>query len=673
MTDNFSALSGVIALGGQNLSILETEQTTFTGFIQDGGIGGGVGGSLTILSGTGALTLAGINTYTGLTTINSGGTLIMESDTSGMKGNFVDNGTLTFDQPADSSVNSMILGTGVINKTSTNKLNFTGGGSFSGTTNVNQGNLAVNALFPAMNVNVAAGAILSGSGRMNNVDVFGIIAPGNSIGTQQVNNLILNSGSTYQVEILADGVSDESGAVIAGQSDLIIANTATIAQGTTLEVIPLGVVFVDSEVYTILESPQISGTFTTVTQPLTKFHVDVLYNPTNIQLVLEAIPFANLLPSNATNNAFSTADYLDLLDNPTDVQSGSDLAYVYTVLAYATPAELAQGLNTINPATYSNFAVAQQNALLEFRYLIADRLDPYRISLACGCECPCSREFGFWLTPMGSFSRQCSNICEPLGYQAYTAGVGGGVDFFALPSLYLGVAGGYLDNYVSNLSSTPAGGHASRASIGTGYASLYGSWMEPCFYVDAAATVGFGNYRTSRSIFLRSDYATINRTATGHYHGVGYDLYLSAGNVTRYGNCNLNISGALDWVSVNQGSFTEYDAESLNLVMRRRTDNLLRSQLGVSLSYDCPWVIPQIGCAVAYDKRFGDGKYKTKFTGEPGTMVVRGLHPSQWLALPEVKLTTCFNCGPSISLVYEGEYSGQYSTSDFSLNLSMEF
>jgi uncharacterized protein with beta-barrel porin domain len=67
---NYFLGSKMLTVGGNNLS------TTVSGVISDGGLSGGVGGALTKV-GTGTLTLSGINTYTGATTVN-GGMLIVD-------------------------------------------------------------------------------------------------------------------------------------------------------------------------------------------------------------------------------------------------------------------------------------------------------------------------------------------------------------------------------------------------------------------------------------------------------------------------------------------------------------------------------------------------------------------------------------------------------------------
>ena len=61
-----------VFLGANNLTVgTNNLGTTFSGLIQDGGSGGGTGGSLT-KAGSGKLTLTKSNTYTGDTTIKKG-------------------------------------------------------------------------------------------------------------------------------------------------------------------------------------------------------------------------------------------------------------------------------------------------------------------------------------------------------------------------------------------------------------------------------------------------------------------------------------------------------------------------------------------------------------------------------------------------------------------------
>ena len=66
---NFFLGSKTITVGGNNLS------TTVSGVIQNGGFGGGAGGGL-IKTGAGIMTLSGVNTYTGSTTVNAGALIV---------------------------------------------------------------------------------------------------------------------------------------------------------------------------------------------------------------------------------------------------------------------------------------------------------------------------------------------------------------------------------------------------------------------------------------------------------------------------------------------------------------------------------------------------------------------------------------------------------------------
>ncbi|MBO1326509.1 filamentous hemagglutinin N-terminal domain-containing protein [Acetobacter sp. TBRC 12305] len=90
---------GIVALGSNNLTLTQasggtddvSDGSAFIGNITDGGIAGGVGGSLTVQSG--GLMLFGDNSYTGPTIIDNGATLALIDGSIASSSSVVDNGT----------------------------------------------------------------------------------------------------------------------------------------------------------------------------------------------------------------------------------------------------------------------------------------------------------------------------------------------------------------------------------------------------------------------------------------------------------------------------------------------------------------------------------------------------------------------------------------------------
>lgn len=120
------------------------------GIIQNGAISGG--GNV-VMSGSGALTLGGANSYTGGTTI-SDGRIIATAAT--LPGDVVNNATLEFAQGTDDTFAGDISGTGGLFKTGAGRLLLTGTNTYAGLTFITEGTLAVDADSLAGNVSNSA-------------------------------------------------------------------------------------------------------------------------------------------------------------------------------------------------------------------------------------------------------------------------------------------------------------------------------------------------------------------------------------------------------------------------------------------------------------------------------------------------------------------------------------
>jgi outer membrane autotransporter protein len=150
--------------------------------------------------------------------------------------------------------------------------------TFTGQANVTGGRLAVNAALANAQMNVSGTGILGGTGTVGNTfaNAGGTIAPGNSIGTLNVNgNVSFAAGSFYQVETNPAGQSDK----------LLVSGTATI-NGGTVQVIGGTGTYNPATSYSILTAGTVTGSFTNVTSDLVYQDASLSYSANDVTLTL---------------------------------------------------------------------------------------------------------------------------------------------------------------------------------------------------------------------------------------------------------------------------------------------------------------------------------------------------------------------------------------------------
>lgn len=133
-------------------------------------------GSLT-QSGAGTLTLGGINSYTGTTTVDAGCTLVIggagQLGAGSYNGAITNHGTLDFNTTADQSLYGVISGTGVLTQSGSGTLTLASGvHNYTGNTNVVGGILTLTGSSQINNskvITIATGATLNLSGNNNGI------------------------------------------------------------------------------------------------------------------------------------------------------------------------------------------------------------------------------------------------------------------------------------------------------------------------------------------------------------------------------------------------------------------------------------------------------------------------------------------------------------------------
>ena len=407
----------------------------------------GAGTYAGIMSGSGGLTvqgggtviLTGNNSYSGGTTVSGGSTL--QGNSTSLQGNILNNASVVFNQTGTGTYAGVMSGSGGMTLQGGGFLNLTGANTYSGPTTVNASTLSVNGSI-ASAVTLVNGGILSGNGLIGAiVSNGGVVAPGNSIGTLNINGNFTQNGGTYVVEANA-----------AGQSDRVnVAGTATI-NGANVQVLAQPGTYARNTTYTILSANGgISGTYTGVSSNFAFLTPSLSYSANDVFLTL--LMNQSAFTSGAqTGNQGAVGAVLDQASNG----ATGDFNTVLNALAFLSSQQGPAALNTISGQPIANFGTVNVAGTMLFMNTISQQLAGFRggtstgqrqaLAQACDIEsCDGTSPWGVWASAIGGLGAVQGNAnASTLTYNF--GGAAAGIDYRLDPRIVVGLGAGYTSS-----------------------------------------------------------------------------------------------------------------------------------------------------------------------------------------------------------------------------------
>ncbi len=558
--------------------------------------GGSVPGSVSgVISGTGDLTMQGSgilqlrnsgNSYSGGTLFNAGtiqafdsgslgtGPLIFNGGTLEISGTFLTSQTVILDAPGGTVqvdmgtfgvLAGMSTGTGGLTTKGPGVLFLGGANNYTGPTTVQSGTLVVEAgasiNASAVTVQIATlvangtiaspllvdfGGTLMGTGTVGNATINGIIEPGvNSIGTLHGSNFLLNGSSSYFLQLNNT------------TSDLIAASSSVTINGGTLRLFPVDLTTPQVTSYTIITAPTVTvdSPFILI-NPLTRFIISVVYDPSDVKLVIMGggpIPFHVLIPK---GNAGSVAKCFDVLV----AENLPDMNEIVSILNLQTASQIQHSLNQMQPANFNNIYLAEENVAERIRQIYTSHFFEQRV-----VSCPETEAWRLWAAPFVERARQHGKGSLP-GYLERFSGFSAALDYRFQKHWML--TGGF--SYASTEMNVPNG--RASANFKTYAGSVGAAWTGFSFFADALFSYLYSDVEAKRKMhFAVSNFAltdTVNRTAKHHdgsnqvlgHLGFGYDFKMNANSSNTF---NVTPFANIDYLYIPQDGYTEHGAQSL--------------------------------------------------------------------------------------------------------------
>ena len=365
-------------------------------------------------------------------------------------------------------------------------------------------------------------------------------------------------------------------------------------------------------------------------------------------LVLTANINLNGLADNP--NALNLAN---ALFNPTN--PSSDMENVLTSMLRLTDAQITAALNTMGPivdrgiidnstATLNNFigaSLERVQTVLSRQDIIKNSLDHVENSLNQLGSSNATRSSdqdaatGIWAKPYGSYLNQNSREYIS-GYQSWNAGTVVGYDRLLSDNFMLGISGGYAYGQVN------AQAENGNTDVTSAQGTLYAGYNSPDqnYFVNAAGSMAWNWYDGRRDIIVGS----LNRTADAQYDGQQYSTYIESGykfrasgdsNIDSILGDNVDVTPlvSLQWTHLSLGSYTESNADSLDLNVDKQNYDILESGLGASFSleenYDWGLFVPELHAKWLYDIVNDPMSITSSFVGGGTSFTANGVTPQK--------------------------------------------
>lgn len=629
-------------LGGA-ATIFTNNTVTYSGAISGAG-------SLT-KQGTGTLILTGANSYAGGTTVSAG---TLQGDATSLQGNITNNTQVVFDQATAGTYAGVMSGTGNFTKTNVGTLNLTNANTYTGSTSILAGTLAVNGSIAGSGVVVSPGATLTGAGTIKTpVTVNGTLAPGNPFGTMTtLAQVTFNSGSHFTADISPTS-SDLLNVVGAG---------VTINSGATLNLLAAPGTYPDTVTHTLIHTTGgISGKFSTFTNNTPFLKASLEYTPTDLLLTFTLVNFTDVIGTGGNVGAVATC--LDSSEAPT----GSDMSNViFSLMTIADPHAVKKAINQLQPSLYKGYALSQENMTIRIRSMISNRSAALSQN-DCLKSCCVERGWTLWADGLGDWSQQ-HNQNHQIGYRANSGAGAIGADYQESDNFYVGVSGAYSSTDID------WNHHAADGGIQSYYGIIYGTRSWDHFFVDAAVIGAHNHYTGKRQI----KFADVNRKARNKHSGNELSAHLNLGGLFAAGWLSINPFVSFDYIFLHQSGFKESGAKSLNLHIKKTHTNYVRGEAGLNINgcfetENSRWV-PQLTLGVIREWRPGGKHYFSRLSGLDCTFKTTGLSPDRTLFTPGASVTALF-CDErlSVELSYDAEFGRHFWDQNVNLQLGYSF